>query len=221
VQAVDIAHAMNRTAFTVLRNGVEMGRLELGVPGLHNVRNALGASVVAMELGIPFGLIAEALASFTGAFRRFEVKADIDGILIVDDYAHHPTEVRETLLGIRAGWKRRIVTVFQPHTYTRTRDFVKDFGGSFMNADVLIVTDVYPAREKPIQGITGDIIVQAARLFGHKDTRYVPDKKDVPAILADIVQPGDIVITMGAGDIYQYGMQFITLLKERSVRAVN
>jgi UDP-N-acetylmuramate--alanine ligase len=221
VQAADIAHEANRSSFTVLRGGAPLGRMELGVPGLHNVRNALGATVVALELGLPFETVAAALATFTGAFRRFEVKADVHGILVVDDYAHHPTEVRETLHGIRAGWKRRIVVVFQPHTYTRTRDFVKDFGGSFMNADVLLVTDVYPARELPIQGITGDIIVQAARRFGHKDTQYVPDKKDVPAALARIVQPGDIVITMGAGDIYQYGMQFITMLQERAGSAVD
>jgi UDP-N-acetylmuramate--alanine ligase len=221
VQAADISHAMNRTAFTVVRGGAELGRMELGVPGLHNVRNALGATVVALELGMPFDVIAAALGGFTGAFRRFEIKADVGGILVVDDYAHHPTEVRETLQGIRAGWKRRIVAVFQPHTYTRTRDFVKDFGGSFMNADVLIVTDVYPAREKPIQGITGDIIVQAARLYGHKDARYVPDKKDIPDVLESVVQAGDIVITMGAGDIYQYGMQCIAKLKERADRAVD
>ena len=216
VQAIDIGHMENRSAFTVLRDGQELGRMELGVPGKHNVRNALGAVVVALELGMPFPVIAEALGTFTGAFRRFEIKAEIDGILVVDDYAHHPTEVRETLQGIQSGWKRRIVTVFQPHTYTRTRDFVKDFGSSFMNTDVLIVTDVYPAREKPIQGITGEIIAQAARLFGHKDVQYVPDTKDIPAVLNTVVKRGDIVITMGAGDIYQYGMQFISQLKERA-----
>ena len=221
LQAIDIEHTANRTAFTVLRGGVELGRMELGVPGLHNVRNALGATVVALELGIRIDAIHDALSAFSGAFRRFEVKADIGGVLVIDDYAHHPTEVRETLLGIRGGWKRRIVTVFQPHTYTRTRDFVKDFGGSFMNADVLIVTDIYPAREHPIQGITGDIIVQAARLFGHRDARYVPDKKDIPAALAEVVRPGDIVITMGAGDIYRYGMEFIKLLEERGTDAVD
>jgi UDP-N-acetylmuramate--alanine ligase len=209
VQAVDLVHKANRTAFTVLRNGAELGRIDLGVPGEHNVRNALGSIVVALELGIPFQVIKEALDAFTGAFRRFEVKADVRDVLVVDDYAHHPTEVKETLRGIKSGWRRRVVCVFQPHTYTRTRDFTRDFGRSFMNADVLIVTDVYPARELPIQGITGDLIADAARAYGHKDVRYIENKADIPAALLQLVQSGDIVITMGAGDIYRYGAAFI------------
>ncbi|MBL0173735.1 MAG: UDP-N-acetylmuramate--L-alanine ligase [Ignavibacteria bacterium] len=209
VQAVDLEHKMNRTAFTVLRGGVELGRIALGVPGEHNVRNALGAIVVSLELGIPFGQIKDALDAFTGAFRRFEVKADLGDVLVVDDYAHHPTEVKETLRGIKAGWRRRVVCVFQPHTYSRTRDFTRDFGRAFMNADVLLVTDVYPARELPIQGITGELIADAAKAYGHKDVRYVEDKTAVPAVLMDVVRPGDLVITMGAGDIYRYGAMFI------------
>ena len=209
VQAVDLVHKANRTAFTVLRNGAELGRIDLGVPGEHNVRNALGSIVVSLELGIPFAEIKEALDAFTGAFRRFEVKAELRDVLVVDDYAHHPTEVRETLRGIKSGWRRRVVCVFQPHTYTRTRDFTRDFGRAFMNADVLLVTDVYPARELPIQGITGELIADAARAYGHKDVRYIENKADIPAALLQIVHAGDIVITMGAGDIYRFGASFI------------
>jgi len=193
----------------VLRNGAELGRIDLGVPGEHNVRNALGSIVVSLELGIPFAEIKEALDAFTGAFRRFEVKAELRDVLVVDDYAHHPTEVRETLRGIKSGWRRRVVCVFQPHTYTRTRDFTRDFGRAFMNADVLLVTDVYPARELPIQGITGELIADAARAYGHKDVRYIENKADIPAALLQIVHAGDIVITMGAGDIYRFGASFI------------
>jgi UDP-N-acetylmuramate--alanine ligase len=180
------------------------------------VQNALAAISVSLELGLPFEKIKAAMDSFAGAFRRFEVKADVDGILVVDDYAHHPTEVKVTLRGIKAGWRRRVVCVFQPHTYTRTRDFYKDFGRAFMNADILIVTDVYPARERPIQGVSGELIAEASRQFGHKNVHYVPDKNDVPATLATIVQEGDIVITMGAGDIYQYGAKFIEHLEGRA-----
>jgi UDP-N-acetylmuramate--alanine ligase len=216
IQAVDLLQKENRSAFTVLRHGEELGFIDLGVPGEHNVQNALATVAVALELGIGFESIKAALDSFTGAFRRFEVKADIRDVLVIDDYAHHPTEVKVTLRGIKAGWRRRVICVFQPHTYTRTRDFYKDFGRAFMNADLLIVTDIYPARERPIQGVSGELIADAAKSFGHKNVLYVPDKTDVPLQLMDIVRPGDIVITMGAGDIYQYGAQFITLLEAGS-----
>ncbi|MFA6233066.1 MAG: UDP-N-acetylmuramate--L-alanine ligase [Bacteroidota bacterium] len=213
IQAVDLVQKENRASFTVLRHGTEIGMISLGVPGEHNVQNALAAIAVSVELGIPFESIKIALDSFTGAFRRFEVKAEIGSIMVVDDYAHHPTEVKVTLRGIKSGWRRRVVCVFQPHTYTRTRDFYKDFGRSFMNADLLIVTDIYPARERPIQGVTGELIADAARSFGHKNVMYVPDKNDVPALLREVVRPGDLVITMGAGDIYKYGAQFIEQLE--------
>lgn len=213
IQAVDLVQKENRASFTVLRHGEEVGRIDLGVPGEHNVQNALATIAVSLELGIPFTQVKTALDAFAGAFRRFEVKADIGGVMVVDDYAHHPTEVKVTLRGLKAGWRRRVICVFQPHTFTRTRDFYKDFGRSFMNADVLIVTDIYPARERPIQGVTGELISDAARSFGHKNVMYVPDKKDVPAMLHELVRPGDIVITMGAGDIYTYGAQFIAQLE--------
>jgi UDP-N-acetylmuramate--alanine ligase len=213
IQAVDLVQKENRSTFTVLREGEELGVIHLGVPGEHNVQNALATVAVSLELGIAFESIKTALDAFTGAFRRFEVKADLRDVLVIDDYAHHPTEVKVTLRGIKSGWRRRVVCVFQPHTYTRTRDFYKDFGGAFMNADLLIVTDVYPARERPIQGVTGEIIADAARSFGHKNVMYIPDKQDIPARLLELVRPGDIVITMGAGDIYQYGAMFIEQLE--------
>jgi UDP-N-acetylmuramate--alanine ligase len=213
LQAADIAQEGSETSFTVLRDGVELGRVRLGVPGRHNVRNALAAILVALELGMPFEAVREALGAFRGAYRRFEVKGEPRGIMVVDDYAHHPTEVRETLFGIRAGWKRRVICVFQPHTFTRTRDFAREFGRAFMHADVLLVTEVYPAREQPIQGVSGRLIVEAARSFGHRDARFVPDAADVPALLAAIAQPGDIVITMGAGDIYRSGAAFLAMLE--------
>ena len=216
VQAVELKQNENRAVFTVLSFGKELGEIALGVPGEHNVQNALAAVAVSLELGIPFENIKAALDTFTGAFRRFEVKADTRGILVIDDYAHHPTEVQVTLRGIKAGWRRRVICVFQPHTYSRTRDFYKDFGRAFMNADVLVVTDVYPARERPIQGVSGELIAEAARQFGHKNVQYIPDKKDVPAHLIRIAREGDIVITMGAGDIYLYGAEYIDMLESAS-----
>ncbi len=216
VRATDLEYRENRVSFSIQSGEDDLGRVTLGVPGVHNVRNALAVAAVARELGLEMDVIRETLNAFTGVFRRFEVKGEIGGILVVDDYAHHPTEVRMTLDGIKAGWKRRVVCVFQSHTYTRTRDFYKDFGRSFMNADVLFVTDVYPAREEPIEGITGALIADAAKMYGHKDVRYVASKTDIPDALLAEVRPGDIVITMGAGDIYQYGTQFIEKLRERA-----
>jgi len=213
LQAVDIVHRSNTTSFLLLREGKELGTVTLQIPGKHNVQNALGAIAVGLELGVPFAKVKAGIEKFTGVFRRWEVKAEVGGITVVDDYAHHPTEIRATLAGAKSGWRRRVVCVFQPHLYSRTRDFYDEFGRSFFNADVLVLTDVYPAREEPIQGITGELIVNAAKEFGHKQVHYVPDKKGVPDFLLTIVQKGDIVITMGAGDIWRYGEEFIAKLK--------
>ncbi len=215
VHAIDLVHKDRTTQFTVIYHQKEIGRITLQMPGEHNIKNALASIAVGLEVNVPFETIRRALEKFTGVFRRFEIKGEVNGIMVVDDYAHHPTEVRETLRGMKAGWRRRVITVFQPHTYTRTRDFSEQFGRAFFNTDTLIVTDVYPAREQPIQGITGATIVDAAKKYGHKDARYVQDKKMVADALMDIVQPGDIVLTMGAGDIYMYGNEFLERLKKK------
>jgi UDP-N-acetylmuramate--alanine ligase len=213
IQAVDISHKENRSRFTVTKEGKDLGTVEIQIPGKHNVQNALAAITVGLELGVPFDKVKAGIEKFTGVFRRWEEKADIGGITVFDDYAHHPTEIKATLSGAKAGWRRRVVCVFQPHLYSRTRDFYEEFGRSFFNADMLVVTDVYPAREEPIQGITGELIAHAAKGFGHKNVHYVPDKKDVPAFLMKNKQSGDIIITMGAGDIWKFGEEFIKQLK--------
>ncbi len=213
LQAVEIVHRANTTAFTVVYEGKDLGAIELQIPGKHNVQNALAAIAVGLELGVPFTKIKAGIEKFTGVYRRWEVKAEVEGITVVDDYAHHPTEIRATLAGAKAGWRRRVVCVFQPHLYSRTRDFYDEFGRAFFNADVLVVTDVYAAREEPIQGVSGELIVNAAREFGHKQVHYVPDKKDVPGFLMGIRQPGDMMITMGAGDIWKYGEEFVKNLR--------
>ena len=209
VQAIDIRHKDNTTTYTIIRGNKELGTITLQVPGKHNVQNSLGAIAVGLELGVPFEKIKSGIEKFAGVYRRWEKKGEVNSIAVYDDYAHHPTECRATLSGVKAGWRRRVVCVFQPHLYSRTRDFYEDFGKSFLLSDVLVVTDVYPAREEPIQGVTGELIVNAAKQFGHKDVHYVSDKKQVPAFLKTIVKPGDIVITMGAGDIWKYGEEFL------------
>ena len=215
VQAVDIRHKDNTTSFIVVKNGKEFGTVILQIPGKHNVQNALAAISVGLELGVPFSKVKEGIEKFSGVYRRWEKKGDVNGISLYDDYAHHPTECRATLAGVKAGWRRRVVCVFQPHLYSRTRDFYEEFGKAFLLSDVLIVTDVYPAREEPIQGISGELITNAAQQYGHKNVHYVADKKQVPAELMNIVQPNDIVITMGAGDIWKYGDEFLQQLKRK------
>ncbi len=209
LRAIDLRHRENTSTFLVLKEGRELGEVTLQIPGKHNVQNALAAIAVGLELNIPFDKVRTGIEKFTGVFRRWEVKAEMDGVTVIDDYAHHPTEIRASLAGAKAGWRRRVVCVFQPHLYSRTRDFYEEFGRSFFDADVLVLTDVYPAREEPIQGVSGDLIAQAAKDFGHRQVHYVQNKAEIPAFLKRIMQPGDIIITMGAGDIWKYGEQFI------------
>lgn len=213
VRASDIRYSEGSSRFTVSLRGEELGEVRLNVPGLHNVKNALAAVTCGLEMGLKFRTIARALKKFSGVYRRFEVKGEENGVLVIDDYAHHPTEVKATLEGVKRGWDRRVIAIFQPHTYTRTRDFHDDFGKSFLNADEVIVTDIYPARERPIQGITGELVARSAVDFGHRGVSYVPDKNDVPARIAEIVRPGDIILTMGAGDIWKIAEEILKRIK--------
>ncbi len=215
IGAVDITHNEFSSSYTVKHNGEDLGKIKLNVPGLYNVKNSLVAVTIAKELGIGFSVIKKALEKFSGVYRRFEIKYNKE-ILVVDDYAHHPTETTASLEGIRAGWKRRLVVVFQPHLYSRTRDFYQEFGRSFLNSDVFICTDVYPAREERIDGVDGKMISDITQKFGHKNVHYIADKNDIPEYLLNIVEDDDIVITMGAGDIWKYGEKFVELLNKRS-----
>ncbi len=212
IRAVDIKHTEFSSTFTVKYFGKELGEIKLKIPGIHNVKNSMVAVCIAKELGIEFSVIKKALESFSGVYRRFETKYNKE-VLVIDDYAHHPTETTATLSGIRAGWDRRLVAVFQPHLYSRTKDFYQEFGRSFLNSDVFICTDVYPAREEPIEGVSGELISNIAKKFGHKNVIYVKDKNDVPQVLNEIKKDGDIIITMGAGDIWKYGQAFVEKLK--------
>jgi len=214
LRATDIEFKNFTSSFNVKYYDEELGRLTLKIPGIYNVKNSLVAVSIAKELGVPFSTIKKALESFTGVYRRFEVKYN-EKIMVVDDYAHHPTETSATLAGIRSGWSRRLVAVFQPHLFSRTRDFYQEFGRSFLNSDVFICTDIYPAREEPIEGVTGELIADAARSFGHKNVIYVENKNDVIKVLNDIKRDGDIMVTMGAGDIWKIGEKFVEGLSKK------
>ncbi len=209
VRAENIIYENRESRFRVIEDGQELGEMTLNIPGLHNVKNALAAVTVARRLGASFDDISQAAKEFTGVFRRFEIKGERDGMIFIDDYAHHPTEIKASLKAAREGWKRRIVCIFQPHTYTRTQRFYKEFGRSFDNADMLVVTDVYPAREKPIEGINGKLIADAAAQYGHRGVHYFPEKETLMQNVTDIVREGDIVITMGAGDIWKLGDELL------------
>ncbi len=213
LRAVKIDSSAMKSEFTVVFGETVLGQVTLNAPGEHNVRNALAAIGVGLELGMPFERIREGIARFSGVFRRFQVKYDTDKLMVVDDYAHHPTEVKATLQAARKGWPdRRIVAVFQPHLYSRTQQLHEEFGMSFFDADVLVVTDVYPSREKPIEGVDGNLIAKDASSFGHKTVQYISNKNELPEKLSHLVQSGDIVITMGAGDIYKYGEAFTAIM---------
>lgn len=209
VRAVDIQMNQFTSTFTVMNDDQKLGVITLKAPGDHNVKNALAAVATGIELNIDFKLIKQGLERYQGVFRRFQKKVEEQGVMVIDDYAHHPTEVAATLNAARKGWPdRRIVAVFQPHLYSRTQDLYKEFGLSFSDAEVLVITDVYPSREKPIEGVTGKLISDTAEQYGHKNVIYVEDKADVTETLKEISKAGDIIITMGAGDIYKYGEEF-------------
>ena len=197
--------------FTVRAQGREMGRMKLAVPGLHNVYNGLAAVAVGLDLDIKFEDIADALGEFRGAERRFQIKGEKNGVLVVDDYGHHPTEIKATLAAARTSG-RRVVTLFQPHRYTRTRDLMDDFARSFYGADVLLVADIYAASEDPIEGISSRVMVEKIERFGHRHAEYVGPVPGAAVKLKEIVQPNDLVLTLGAGNVWQAGDELLKIL---------
>ena len=192
-------------------NGKEfLGELKISIPGEHNLKNALAAVAAGIQMGIDFSIIQSALKKFSGIYRRFDYKGEYSGATVIDDYAHHPSEVKATLKGARRGWDNRIITVFQPHTFTRTRDQYKEFAQSFDNSDIVIITDIYPAREKPIEGIDGNLIAKSARQYGHKNIIYIPEFKDILPKLKEIITEGDLVFTLGAGNIWKIADELVS-----------
>ena len=216
-RAVDVRQDEFETIFTAIseKKG-ELGEIRLGMPGRHNVQNALAAVAVATELEIPFNEIQKAMDGFSGIHRRFELIGQVNDVLIVDDYGHHPVELRAVLSAAKAGFDRRIIGVFQPHRYTRTRDLFDEFLTAFNDADTLIVTEIYPASETPIAGVNAKKLYDGIRAFGHKDIAFIPKMEDLCDHLAEIVRPGDMVMTLGAGNIYRIGGELLETLKKRN-----
>lgn len=198
-----------RSSYQLIIDGEKRGKVELNVMGEHNILNSLLAIGVGLELEVPLDKIKLGLRQYNGVFRRFEFKGTWQQVDVYDDYAHHPTEISATLKGVKASTDRRVITVFQPHLYSRTRDFYEDFGRSFFHSDVLIVAPIYPAREKPIVGVTGKLVADVAVQSGHKNVVFVKNNSEIVNTIQDVVKPDDIVITMGAGNIYKFGEQLL------------
>ena len=203
--ASEIHESGGMVSFEVAKKGERMGRVELGIPGRHNVLNALAAITVADVLGVNFQLVARALATFAGARRRFENKYVSTHLRIVDDYGHHPTEVEATLQTARSLSPGRLVVVFQPHRYSRTQKLADDFGKALQNADLVYVTDIYPASESPIEGVSAETIVDAVAAHGDVSAKVVGPVKNAHHVVGNTLQPGDLLITLGAGNVHEVG----------------
>jgi UDP-N-acetylmuramate--alanine ligase len=212
-QARDLAVEELQTTFALWRGDVHLGAVRLPMPGRHNALNALAAFAVAAELGIPWRITAHALNEFGGVHRRFEVRGEEQGVLVVDDYAHHPEEISATLQAAREAYDRRRVVVFQPHRYTRTRDLFTEFLGAFDDASTLVLTDVYAAGEDPIEGVSAEALFHAFKKRGHLDVHYVAERERVAERMLDVLQAGDLMLTLGAGDVHRTGDEVLAMLR--------
>src|SRR5437660_8373077 len=203
------------SSFKVWRGIDVLGPISLRVPGKHNVYNSLAAIAVGLELEVPFAKIAQALSEFSGADRRFQFKGEERGVTVVDDYGHHPTEIKATLSAARIGApNRRIVVLFQPHRYTRTNDLMDEFASAFNNADVLLVTDIYAASETPIDGVNAEVLTNRIKSYDHRQAIYIGGLEGAAESLRSIVREGDLVITLGAGSVHRAGDQLLALLRD-------
>ena len=210
VSAREVTLSATGSQYTAAQRGTELGRVDVRIPGTHNVLNSLAAVAVGLDLGVAFENIQAGLASFTGVDRRFQVKGEKGGVLVVDDYGHHPTEIKATLEALRqrAG-SRRTVVLFQPHRYTRTQHLWDEFCRAFHQADVLLLADIYPAGEEPIPGITTQALVDAIATRGHRQVTYAGDLRSASGRLCDEAREGDVVLTLGAGSVWTAGEELL------------
>ena len=206
--AKNIKYNENKSEYTLFHKKNNLGKININVPGKHNILNSLAAITLGIELDIPLEKVKSGIKSYKGVRRRFEIKKNDQDVLVIDDYAHHPTEVEATINAAKNGWNKRIVSVFQPHLFSRTRDFFKEFAKSLFDSNIIIITDIYPAREKPIKGISSKLIMNELKLIGHKNINYLPDLEKLNQLLDTIIKSGDMLITMGAGNIWRYSDKY-------------
>ncbi|MEW5723755.1 MAG: UDP-N-acetylmuramate--L-alanine ligase [Thermodesulfobacteriota bacterium] len=214
IRAVNLKETGWGLGYDLLVKGESRGRIELNLPGLHNALNSLAAVGAALELEVPFEAVVKGLARMTGVQRRLQRKGEAGGVTVIDDYGHHPTEIKATLTALRSCYPgRRLVVLFQPHRFSRTRALFADFTTAFNQADALVLTEIYPAGEKPLPGVTGRTLAEAVREHGHHETMYEPDLGHLAARAAEMARPGDVVLTLGAGSINTVGESLLEILK--------
>lgn len=212
--AENIEFENGRSRFEVSQSGNVLGTVELLQPGMHNIYNSLAAICVGLELEIDFTVIAQALGSFAGVQRRMELKGEVCDITVVDDYGHHPTEIRATLSAVKQAWpEKRLVVLFQPHRYSRTKGLFNEFQTCFHLADLLVMTDIYAASEEPIEGIGSLQLLEKIRQHGQRHTAHIPEVSELAAAIKDKLLPGDLVLTLGAGNIVKAGEELLALLE--------
>jgi len=214
-RAAEISFSGGATVYSLYERDVLLGTIKLHAPGTFNVYNSLAAVAVAREMDIPFPVIKEALREFAGVHRRLEVRGQEKGITVVDDYGHHPTEIRATLSAARQMWSKRIIVVFQPHRYTRTKALFEEFLTAFTEADVLIVTDIYAASEEPIPGVTAETLCEGIRQSGLKEVVHISDFDQIVELLLEIARPSDVILTQGAGSVWKIGDALMKRLGEK------
>ena len=215
IQAVDVEVTGWGSAFNIILKGKNLGRMAIKMPGRHNILNSLAAAGIALELDIPIDDIKQGLGQVTGIHRRFQQKGQARGVSVLDDYGHHPTEIKATLAALRACYpENRLVVVFQPHRYSRTKMLLDEFATAFNQADVLLLTDIYPAGEKPISGLSGRVLADRVRQHGHREVLYEEDRKKLSRTASDLIRSGDVLLTLGAGNIWQVGEELLDILNK-------
>lgn len=214
-RAAECEYAPGRTSFTLLRSGEALGRLKAPLPGRHNMLNALCAATIALELDTPFAAVSEALANFGGVLRRFEFRGEVNGVVVYDDYAHHPTEVRCAIEAARQ-YDRPLTVIFQPHLFSRTRDFAAGFAEALSRADRVILVDIYPSRERPIEGVTAKLILDEAARHDWVHVSYIGDMANAVEQVIKRIRENEMIITMGAGDVCRLCPDILTALKARN-----
>lgn len=212
IQAKNVQLLADHTEAIIYYKGEEMGSLRLHVPGMHNVYNSMAAMGVGFYLGLSFEKIVQLLGAFQGVHRRFEQKGLIGDVLVVDDYGHHPTEIKATLKAAQQKGRKRVICIFQPHRYSRTRDLKDEFVRAFGDSDLLVLTGIYSAGEKPIPGVDAKELAKEIEALEHKAVKYFPTLEGISEYLSNIVEPGDLVITLGAGDVYKVGEKLVDVL---------
>ncbi len=218
IQAKNVTFEGLKSRFSVYQQDRELGDIQLNLPGIHNVYNAMASVAVGIELDLPFATIKAALDTLEGVQRRLEIKGEVGGVSVIDDYGHHPTEIKTTLQAAKEAWPdRRKVVVFQPHRYTRTRALFDDFTRSFYQSDILVVLPIYSAGEKEIIGVDSRSMCDGIRQHGHKEVVCMGDFTEAVAELKQVLKPGDILLTLGAGDVYKVGEKVLEELRDLGI----